>query len=52
MLGAFEVTALSDGTVDLPVEKLLVEPEEKTVKALSQSYLKTPLETSGQCLPH
>lgn len=46
MLGAFEVTALSDGTVDLRVEKLLVEPEEKTLRALSQSYLKAPLETS------
>ncbi|MES2822701.1 MAG: MBL fold metallo-hydrolase [Pseudomonadota bacterium] len=46
MLGAYEVTVLSDGTVDLPVEKLLVEPEEKTLRALSQSYLKAPLETS------
>ena len=46
MLGAFEVTALSDGTVDLPVEKLLVEPEEKTKLALSNAYLKAPLETS------
>ncbi len=46
MLGTFEVTVLSDGTVDLPMEKLLVAPEEKTLRALSQSYLKTPLETS------
>lgn len=46
MLGAYEITALSDGTVDLPVEKLLVEQEEKTKVALSKSYLKAPLETS------
>jgi glyoxylase-like metal-dependent hydrolase (beta-lactamase superfamily II) len=46
MLGAYEVTALSDGTVDLPVDKLLMEPEEKTKAALSKSFLKVPLETS------
>ncbi len=46
MVGAFEVTAVSDGTVDLPVEKLLVEPEDKTTAALSKSFLKAPLETS------
>jgi len=46
MVGAYEVTALSDGTVDLPVDKLLMEPEEKTNAALSRSFLKAPLETS------
>lgn len=46
MLGSYEVTAISDGTVDLPVEKLLVEPEDKTSLALSKSFLKAPLETS------
>lgn len=46
MLGSFEVTAVSDGTVNLPVDKLLVEPEEKTRQALSQVFLKAPLETS------
>lgn len=46
MLGAYEVTAISDGTVDLPVEKLLSEPEAKTTEALSKSFLKAPLETS------
>ena len=45
-LGSFEVTAVSDGTIDLPVEKLLVEPEEKTKLALSKSFLNAPLETS------
>jgi len=46
MLGTFEVTAVSDGTVELPVDKLLAEPEEKTNLALSKSFLKAPLETS------
>lgn len=46
MLGNYEVTALSDGTVNLPVEKLLAEPEEKTHQALAQVFLKAPLETS------
>jgi glyoxylase-like metal-dependent hydrolase (beta-lactamase superfamily II) len=46
MLGNFEVTALSDGTVDLPVEQLLQEPAKKTVAALDKAFLKTPLQTS------
>jgi len=46
MLGDFEVTALNDGTVDLPVEKILHQPAPKTQKALEKSFLKTPLETS------
>lgn len=46
MLGSFEVTALSDGTIDLPVEKLLHEPAKKTVAALDKAFLKTPLQTS------
>ena len=46
MLGNFEVTALSDGTVDLPVDKLLKEPAGKTTAALDKAFLKVPLETS------
>nr|5HIF_A Chain A, reconstructed lactonase ancestor, Anc1-MPH [synthetic construct]5HIF_B Chain B, reconstructed lactonase ancestor, Anc1-MPH [synthetic construct]6C2C_A Chain A, dihydrocoumarin hydrolase, AncDHCH1 [Pseudomonas sp.]6C2C_B Chain B, dihydrocoumarin hydrolase, AncDHCH1 [Pseudomonas sp.] len=46
MLGDFEVTALSDGTVDLPVDKLLNQPPAKTQSALAKSFLKAPLETS------
>ena len=47
MLGDFEVTALSDGTVDLPVDKLLTNTQPGQVdKLLSRAYLKTPLETS------
>lgn len=46
MLGDFEVTALSDGTVELPVDKLLHNKPGKTEQALAKSFLKTPLETS------
>lgn len=47
MLGDFEVTALSDGTVALPVDKLLTNTTPAQVgKALSQSFLKAPVDTS------
>ncbi len=46
MLGDFEVTALSDGTVELPVDKLLHGAPGQVEKALAKSFLKTPLETS------
>ena len=47
MLGDFEVTALSDGTVNLPVRDLLTNITPKAIdKALAKSYLKNPLETS------
>lgn len=46
MLGDFEVTALSDGTVDLPVHTLLKTKPERVQKALADMHLKTPLETS------
>lgn len=47
MLGDFEITALSDGTVDLEFAKLLTNttPEDVT-KALARSQLKDPVETS------
>jgi glyoxylase-like metal-dependent hydrolase (beta-lactamase superfamily II) len=46
-LGSFEVTALSDGTVDLPVDKLLTNIQPQTISSLlARSYLKAPLETS------
>lgn len=47
MLGEFEITALSDGTVKLAVEKLLtnIKPESLS-KALHQHHLGSPLETS------
>lgn len=47
MLGDFEITALSDGTVNLPVDKLLTNTTPaKVKKALANSYLAAPLETS------
>jgi glyoxylase-like metal-dependent hydrolase (beta-lactamase superfamily II) len=46
MLGDFEVTAISDGTVDLPVDKLLHQAPAVTGKELARSYLSAPLETS------
>ena len=47
MLGDFEVTALSDGTVALPVDKLLTgTTPAKTTKTLARNFLKAPLDTS------
>jgi glyoxylase-like metal-dependent hydrolase (beta-lactamase superfamily II) len=47
MLGDFEITALSDGTVALPVNQLLNNTTPANVdKALAKSYQKSPLETS------
>jgi glyoxylase-like metal-dependent hydrolase (beta-lactamase superfamily II) len=47
MLGDFEVTALSDGTVGLPVSKLLTNTTPaKVEKALARAYLAEPVETS------
>jgi glyoxylase-like metal-dependent hydrolase (beta-lactamase superfamily II) len=47
MLGSFEVTALSDGTVDLPVDKLLTNVKsDRLLALLARSYLKPPVETS------
>ncbi|MFM9880943.1 MAG: MBL fold metallo-hydrolase [Burkholderiaceae bacterium] len=47
MVGDFEVTALSDGTVDLPVDKLLTNTTPARVKkALAKQYLASPLEAS------
>lgn len=45
-LGDFEVTVLNDGTVDLPMDKLLHQKAEKTAKTLAQNFLKNPVETS------
>ncbi len=47
MLGSFQVTALSDGTVKLPVDKLLTGIAPATLQGLlARSYLKAPVETS------
>ncbi|MEQ5834922.1 MBL fold metallo-hydrolase [Marinobacter sp. NFXS9] len=47
MLGDFEITALSDGTVQLPVDKLLLNTNEAHVRdVLKAHFLSAPLETS------
>jgi glyoxylase-like metal-dependent hydrolase (beta-lactamase superfamily II) len=47
MLGDFEITALSDGTVGLEVEKLLQRASVARIRAaLAKRYLKDPVETS------
>jgi glyoxylase-like metal-dependent hydrolase (beta-lactamase superfamily II) len=46
-VGDFEVTALSDGTADLPMDKLLTNTTpEKVIKALGEHHLTVPVETS------
>jgi glyoxylase-like metal-dependent hydrolase (beta-lactamase superfamily II) len=47
MLGDFEITALSDGTVPLPMDKLLTNTTPAKIEAaLKNAYLKAPVETS------
>jgi glyoxylase-like metal-dependent hydrolase (beta-lactamase superfamily II) len=47
LLGEFEITALSDGTVGLEIEKLMTGTTVAKVRAaLARSYLKDPVETS------
>ncbi|UGQ48269.1 MBL fold metallo-hydrolase [Massilia endophytica] len=46
MLGDFEVTVLNDGTVDLPMDKLLHAKPAKTEAAFKKYFLKAPIETS------
>jgi glyoxylase-like metal-dependent hydrolase (beta-lactamase superfamily II) len=50
MLGDFEVTAINDGTLDLPADKLLAGTTPAKVEAaLAKQYLKSPVETSVNC---
>lgn len=46
MLGQFEVTPLSDGTVDLPMDKELAQDPNKTRDTLARFHLKPMVETS------
>jgi glyoxylase-like metal-dependent hydrolase (beta-lactamase superfamily II) len=47
MLGDFEITALSDGTVDLPMTDLLKgEPKPVLEKTFAEAHIKVPVETS------
>ena len=45
-LGDFEVTALYDGSFDLPVDQLLKQPAAKTSAALAKHFQSLPVETS------
>jgi len=46
MVGGFEVTSLSDGTVGLPVDQILHAPAGRVAADLKQHFQQTPLETS------
>ncbi|TWI69609.1 glyoxylase-like metal-dependent hydrolase (beta-lactamase superfamily II) [Pseudoduganella lurida] len=46
MLGDFEVTVLSDGTVDLPMDKLLQAKPAQLQQAFTKNFVKAPVETS------
>ena len=46
MLGDFEVTAISDGTVKLPMKDLLNAPAAKVDAALKKNFISYPVETS------
>jgi glyoxylase-like metal-dependent hydrolase (beta-lactamase superfamily II) len=46
MVGDFEVTPISDGTVDLPVDTVLHQKPETTRSTLEKAHLKVPTETS------
>lgn len=46
MLGDFEVTALNDGTTELPWDTIVKGGKEQNDAILAKSYLKSPLETS------
>lgn len=46
MLGDFQITPLSDGTADLPMDQLLQQAPQATRAALAKDYLALPLETS------
>lgn len=46
MVGDVEVTPISDGTVDLPMDQLLHQKPEATRATLEKNFLKVPVETS------
>ena len=46
MVGSFEVTVISDGTVKLPMNKLLAGKPEKTSATLKRAFLADEVETS------
>ncbi|MGB9110621.1 MAG: MBL fold metallo-hydrolase [Telluria sp.] len=46
MVGDIEVTPISDGTVDLPMDQLLRQKAELTKATLEKNFMKVPVETS------
>ncbi|CDG85956.1 MBL fold metallo-hydrolase [Janthinobacterium agaricidamnosum] len=46
MLGSFEITAISDGTLALPVDAFLSQAPEKTRRELARSFIKLPYDMS------
>ncbi len=46
MVGDIEVTPISDGTVDLPMDQLLRQKPELTRATLEKNFMKVPVETS------
>lgn len=46
MIGSYELSVISDGTVDMPADKLLSETPNLTVSALHKAYQDVPVETS------
>ncbi|ARP81190.1 MBL fold metallo-hydrolase [Bordetella genomosp. 8] len=46
MLGQFEVTGVSDGTIAIPLDKLLQTPPEQTRADLARAHRSEPVETS------
>jgi hypothetical protein len=44
--GGFELTALNDESFDLPVDKLLKQPDDRTDAELANHFQKPPVETS------
>ncbi|UHD44096.1 MBL fold metallo-hydrolase [Aureimonas altamirensis] len=46
MVGAFEITAISDGTARMPMDQLMSDPPEKIEEALRDAHLNAPMEMS------
>lgn len=46
MVGDFEITPVSDGTFDLPMDQIVRQKPELTKAAIAKNFLKLPVETS------
>ena len=52
MVGDIEVTPVSDGTVDMPMDQYLRQKPELTRAAVARHFLKLPVETSDNAFLH